>query len=119
MSDLSGQFKQILRVAEHPDTDRAAVRAVLHRVDTGLLSREDAVTVLQALGLRPSEDGGKYRAFGQRESQTPRRRRRRAQIVQDVSDLSDPPEPSGAAERRSAGAGEPRNGQATINGGAQ
>lgn len=85
------------RVTDDPVTDARALSAVLARVDDGRLSREEGLTVLQALGLAPSVDGGTYRPFGQRESKTATVRRRRR------SRGATPPRVPGGADRPAAG----------------
>lgn len=72
MSEFADMVSQLTPV-RGADADGAAARAILWRVDQGLLTRAEARTVLAALGLIPSKDGGTYRSTGQRVGPKPER----------------------------------------------
>lgn len=76
-SDLNPQRHLAARV-DDPDTDRAAVRAVLLRVERGQLTAAQGHTVMQALGLAPYLDGGRTDENGARQALTRAEQRRRA-----------------------------------------
>lgn len=55
-SPLTLMIEQIGGVSPDPGTDEAAVRAVLHAVDRGVIGGEGAREVLQMLGLAPGPE---------------------------------------------------------------
>lgn len=60
---MSWEHLEVLSIRPHPSAttteQHAAVRAVLHRVDTGQLTRTEAWTCLAALGLIDYPGAGK------------------------------------------------------------
>jgi hypothetical protein len=91
MPDYEGLLQGISRVTDTPAEDRAATRAVLARVADGRLTHAQARSVLQALGLAPYEDGGRYRPTGQRDG-------RRTQRSQTPAGAASRPSPSSRPE---------------------
>jgi hypothetical protein len=67
--DISGDT---LRATATTTEQVAAVRAVLLRYEQGHLDATQARIVLQALGLVPVPDGGRYDSSGEHETRTAR-----------------------------------------------
>lgn len=89
MSEFGDMTIQVRRVAEDPETDQAAVRAVMLRVDRGQLDHPGAYRVLEALGLIDAPSGGKYTPWGARNTKD--RDRKRAEEPVERLAHPDPP----------------------------
>jgi hypothetical protein len=78
VSEFGDMTIQVRRVADDPEKDQAAVRAVMLRVADGRLDHAGAYRVLEALGLIEASSGGKYTPWGARNTKNRLRRRRSA-----------------------------------------
>ena len=90
MSEFADLVTSLRPVALDPETDAAAARAVLRRVDTGQLDHADAFRVLEALGLIDAPSGGSYTPWGARTTKD--RPRKRAETAADGSTLPGVPD---------------------------